>query len=76
MEMRKIAFENATVLAVLDDSDNVISAGLFNNKEDLDEASRMIGVLLGNLGIIGKPTSGCLPMPYKKFLFMLDTLAH
>ena len=76
MQLRRISFENGTVLAVMDDADNVIAKGFFETQADIEEATRMTGVLLANLGFIEKTSSGILPMPYEKFRKVLDGLIY
>lgn len=74
MELRRIPFENVTVVAVLDDAQNVMATGAFETKEDVDEATRMISVLLANLGLVKGVSTGILPMPYKKFRATLNSI--
>ena len=76
MQLRRIPFENGTVIAVMDDAQNVIATGFFETQADIEEATRMTGVLLANLGFVEKTSPGILPMPYKEFNKLLDGLTY
>lgn len=75
MELRKIPFKNTTVVTIMDDGDNVIAAGAFKDKEDIEEVARMVSVLLANLGFVNNISTGVLPMPYKEFRALLDLIS-
>ena len=72
MELRKIPYENAVALLVMDDAQNVMAVGVFDTREAADEAARMTSVLLANLGPVDGISTGVLPMPYKEFRALLD----
>ena len=74
MQIRRIPFENVTVVAIIDDADNVMATGAFETKEDVEEATRMASVLLANLGLVKGISTGVLPMPYKKFRATLNSI--
>jgi|GEM_PF-5553693 len=75
MELRKIPFKNVTVVTVMDDAQNVMATGAFKDKEDIEEVTRMISVLLANLGLVNNISTGVLPMPYKEFRALLDLIS-
>ena len=76
MKLRKIPYTNTTVIAVIDDAENVMATGSFETTEDADEAIRMTGVLLANLGLVDNFYTGILPMPYEEFRKVLDGLTY
>ena len=75
MELRRIPFKNVTVVAVMDDAQNVMATGAFKDKEDIEEVTRMISVLLANLGLVNNISTGVLPMPYKEFRALLKLIS-
>ena len=64
------------MVLVMDDAENVIAAGFFETRPDAEEATRMISVLLANLGFVERISTGVLPMPYKDFRNLLDKITY